>query len=187
VEQAIIEQVFSWKACRTCQSPFVTTDVRRLYCSQSCKAEWYRIARPELIERGREQAREWYHANKERARVRTRTWKRAHPEEVALYEQRRRGRSLGAAGDFTRAQWHNLVAQWCGRCAYCGRSSKLTVDHRIPVSAGGTNTIDNILPACPRCNSRKHDRTEDEFRILLVLDEMDRRSALFASRGLEGS
>jgi 5-methylcytosine-specific restriction endonuclease McrA len=165
----------------------VTTDERRLYCSQSCKADWYRIARPVVVEQGRQQARAWYHANKERSRIRTRTWKREHPDEVALYEQRRRGRSAGAAGDFTRAEWLALVAQWCGRCAYCGRSAKLTVDHRIPLIAGGTNTIENILPACGRCNSRKNSRTEDEFRILLVIDELDRRSGEFALLDLEGS
>jgi hypothetical protein len=29
-------------------------------------------------------------------------------------------------------------------------------DHRIPLGRGGSNLIANILPACRRCNRRKH-------------------------------
>ena len=33
-----------------------------------------------------------------------------------------------------------------------------TRDHIIPLSAGGTDTIDNCMPACRTCNSRRQDR-----------------------------
>jgi len=41
------------------------------------------------------------------------------------------------------------------------------MDHRIPLSRGGRHEIENITPACKPCNSRKHTRTEEEFRALL--------------------
>jgi hypothetical protein len=41
------------------------------------------------------------------------------------------------------------------------------MDHRIPLSRGGRHEIDNVIPACKPCNSRKHIRTEDEFRAFL--------------------
>ena len=39
-------------------------------------------------------------------------------------------------------------------CPYCGRPAD-TVDHVIPVALGGTDTLDNLVAACKRCNSRK--------------------------------
>lgn len=46
----------------------------------------------------------------------------------------------------------------------------LQVDHRIPLARGGSNSIDNILPACGRCNRRKHLMTEAEFRARLAAE-----------------
>jgi len=68
---------------------------------------------------------------------------------------------------FTAVEWSALVAQYEGRCAYCGERGLLQVDHRTPLARGGANTIDNILPACGRCNLKKWLMTEAEFRALL--------------------
>jgi len=46
-------------------------------------------------------------------------------------------------------------------CQYCGRRPPeitLQVDHRIPVSRGGTNEAMNLLAACVDCNSGKSNR-----------------------------
>jgi 5-methylcytosine-specific restriction endonuclease McrA len=41
-------------------------------------------------------------------------------------------------------------------CTYCGKMTKLTVDHFVPVSKGGNNDINNLIPCCPPCNSSKN-------------------------------
>ena len=46
------------------------------------------------------------------------------------------------------------------RCGYCGVSEssaggELTVDHFVPVSAGGDDSDDNLVYACIRCNLNK--------------------------------
>ncbi|MGD9857746.1 MAG: HNH endonuclease [Planctomycetaceae bacterium] len=50
-----------------------------------------------------------------------------------------------------------------GACFYCGRifgeGDWHTLDHLIPLAAGGTDDPDNLLLACWRCNKRKADGT----------------------------
>jgi 5-methylcytosine-specific restriction endonuclease McrA len=40
-------------------------------------------------------------------------------------------------------------------CVYCGSEERLHVDHRIPVSRGGSNGFDNLVTACAPCNQSK--------------------------------
>lgn len=54
-----------------------------------------------------------------------------------------------------------------GHCAYCGESledTKWHVEHMMPKSRGGDSDLSNLLPACEKCNLRKHARTVAEFR-----------------------
>jgi 5-methylcytosine-specific restriction endonuclease McrA len=73
------------------------------------------------------------------------------------YTQRRKA----APGSHTQAEWEARMASYLHRCAYCGASDKALVrEHVVPVSAGGTNHIWNLVPACQSCNARKLDRTD---------------------------
>jgi hypothetical protein len=57
----------------------------------------------------------------------------------------------------TQSEWELKKLEYNYSCAYCGQTLfKLTKDHIIPVALGGTDEIDNIVPACQRCNSMKH-------------------------------
>lgn len=53
------------------------------------------------------------------------------------------------------------------RCAYCDRAAT-TVDHVTPRSQGGTNTWDNTVASCYRCNQRKADRTPKQAGMRLL-------------------
>jgi 5-methylcytosine-specific restriction endonuclease McrA len=53
-------------------------------------------------------------------------------------------------------------------CYYCGKelkeiNGKKTIDHRIPLSRGGSNEIENMVVACEHCNYSKSDKTDLEY------------------------
>lgn len=45
-------------------------------------------------------------------------------------------------------------------CARCGSVDDLTLDHKFPLSKGGSDEPTNLQILCRRCNSRKGDRLE---------------------------
>lgn len=61
-----------------------------------------------------------------------------------------------------------LVYNKCnGHCAYCGcelEYKDMQVDHVLAVGRGGSNDINNLLPACRQCNYDKHKKTIEGFR-----------------------
>jgi len=87
------------------------------------------------------------------------TWRLTHPDEIAEQQARRKARRHGASGSHILAEWQALKVAFDHRCAYCRKKSQeLTRDHIIPLSKGGSDNIDNIVPACRSCNSRKWDK-----------------------------
>ncbi len=50
---------------------------------------------------------------------------------------------------------------------YCGvrlTTDNLQIDHMYPVSRGGSNDDENLQALCRRCNIRKGNHTDEEFR-----------------------
>lgn len=64
----------------------------------------------------------------------------------------------GNGGSHTFEEWELLKAQYNWTCPCCKKPEpeiKLTEDHVVAVSKGGSNNIENIQPLCGRCNSSK--------------------------------
>lgn len=56
-------------------------------------------------------------------------------------------------------------------CMYCAErfpTSELTRDHITPLSRGGSDTWNNVVSACRRCNNHKGGRTPEEAGVELV-------------------
>jgi hypothetical protein len=77
--------------------------------------------------------------------------------------------------DLTDEQWAAVKAAW-GGCAYCGATDKpLQRDCILALSRGGRYTLDNIVPACPACNTSK---CNDEVTGWLRRKRLDERAFL---------
>jgi 5-methylcytosine-specific restriction endonuclease McrA len=62
--------------------------------------------------------------------------------------------------------WLTLVEAYGSKCVFCGSAGDaitLEIEHLTPKIRGGVDTVDNLAPACRRCNSSKKSRTIEEF------------------------
>ena len=75
------------------------------------------------------------------------------------------------------------LADW--RCLYCGRphdpakgrGSVVSLDHVVPLIAGGVNNYSNVVPCCVDCNRRKVDSDLD-----VALERLGVNEAAFFAR-----
>lgn len=60
-----------------------------------------------------------------------------------------------AAGALTKAQFEQLWVESGGRCAHCGATENLQVDHKLAVARGGKTELGNLQILCKPCNVSK--------------------------------
>lgn len=113
--------------------------------------------------------RKWRAANPEKVRRNKRAWAGSRDPDVVRGWNRksadRRRDQLAAvplsAEEALLSQEYEKVLL-AGPCAYCGDPAT-TVDHIVPVNAGGSDSWDNKCGACRSCNSSKRDKSLLDF------------------------
>jgi 5-methylcytosine-specific restriction endonuclease McrA len=118
---------------------------------------WYQKNKEKL----RKKASRYYAHNKSKCKNNMKQYRSVHPEMNIVKHSKRRARKLLAGGSFSASEWKALCKKYNHKCLCCNRSRKLTADHVVPVSKGGSSNIENIQPLCGPCNSRKRDKTID--------------------------
>ena len=79
-----------------------------------------------------------------------------------FYQCRREVRKYSNGGTHTLDQWERLKSKYNWTCPACKVSEpeiKLTHDHIVPISKGGSDSIENIQPLCKSCNGNKMTKT----------------------------
>ena len=132
----------------------------REYCKKNRKKirenakRWYKKNREKI----KEHSRLYYQKNKEKINIKSEEWRRKNPERCKAIAKRSRAKRRGAIGSHTLGEWKLLKKRYrfcCPMCKKCEPEIKLTEDHRIPLSKGGSDYIENIRPLCLSCNSKK--------------------------------
>ena len=121
------------------------SEIRRLRPSDVLGKHWK--LKPEVIEK--------------RKGENSPVWKGGISKNLSHYMKERRARELGAGGSHTFTEWQTLKVQYNWTCPCCHKSEpeiKLSEDHIIPLSKGGSNNIENIQPLCRSCNSKKYNK-----------------------------
>lgn len=127
--------------------------------------EW-RLKNPE---RRKAIALKWYRNNKHKVqeysrlhKAELREWFKGYYEknkEAYIHRGRLRRKKLATdPTSFTLQEWNWLKDIYNHTCYGCMKKEpeiKLTVDHKIPLSKGGNNALDNIQPLCWPCNRKK--------------------------------
>jgi 5-methylcytosine-specific restriction endonuclease McrA len=93
-------------------------------------------------------------------------YQQSHPEMWHAANHRRRA----AVGDMSSTTVLEVIKASNGICPYCGKAipnGKGHIDHKTPISRGGTNDRSNLVYVCATCNLRKHTMTAEEFVVTI--------------------
>ncbi|NSL51712.1 HNH endonuclease [Calidifontibacillus erzurumensis] len=79
----------------------------------------------------------------------------------AYHNAKERAEKFGVKNDLSFEQVIKLFEVFDG-CSYCGclesDGEPIELEHIVSMSRGGANSLDNVLRACRRCNTRKSDK-----------------------------
>lgn len=132
--------------------------------------EKYRAASRRYRLAHKEQLRLYFRAWRKDARHREqnnqyrRNWEKKHPIECRAKAARYRARKMLAPGAYTVDDVRLLLKSQKGLCWWCGNPvDKYHVDHRIPLSRGGSNAPDNLCISCHSCNESKGAKLPSEW------------------------
>jgi 5-methylcytosine-specific restriction endonuclease McrA len=113
--------------------------------------------------------------NPEKVRKENRKFREQNPFSVATVVANGRAKKLGIDGVISSQDWKNKVYERNFICHICGDMisleigslSRLSLDHVIPLSRGGKNTIENVAPAHRICNQIRNQLTLGEFDVFI--------------------
>jgi 5-methylcytosine-specific restriction endonuclease McrA len=110
--------------------------------------------------------KEWYAANKDRAREYKRWHMIARKDWHVAYAHTKRARKKQGVGKLSDGIVQVLMTEQDHKCPYCLVDLRISghhIDHYVPLALGGPNQDDNVQLTCPTCNARKGAKHPSEF------------------------
>ena len=103
-----------------------------------------------------------YQQNKPKRQRAMADYRKANPEKLRAYANNRRTLELAAKSFLiTTKDLRRLLAK---DCVYCKQKPSQHIDHIIPLSKGGDNSIGNLTGACATCNLSKGSKFVMEWK-----------------------
>lgn len=92
---------------------------------------------------------------------------------IGPYWANKRAKRAAVEGSHSAADIEALIVLQNGLCFYCAieLTEQFHVDHRMPISRGGSNDKENLAIACAPCNWSKGAKTDEEFFAFLEREE----------------
>lgn len=145
-------------------------------CRNLAKQYFKTYKRPELSpeqkERARIRSREWRRKNPGATTLQVRSWAERNPEKYKASNANKYAfrKSVGAANK-RRVSGESILEMFSaqnGLCFYCKcHLGDYHIDHKVPLVRGGQHERSNLCLSCPPCNIRKHAMTDQEFIAVL--------------------
>lgn len=168
--------------CLYCKKDFEPKNDQHVYCSRNCSSYFRR----ELdLDASRAKAKKWREDNIDKARRYGREYNKRNADKIREYnagrlerrnelhrkryaedpDYREKSRKMGDAHRWKFSEnftWEDLKRIRLEDCFYCGGPGG-TADHLVPRSKGGEDRLDNLVPACQTCNTKKFNHDLQEF------------------------
>lgn len=144
-------------------------------CTTEMAAEWARKNPSRRAEINRESSirnkgnkRPPTQEQRERRNAAAREWRKKNREKVLMWNKIRLHRQRAAGDVPSRDGLNYMRCMQDFRCTYCGvllglAGSHIHLDHKMPISRGGTNDGSNLQWLCGPCNLKKGVSTHEEY------------------------
>lgn len=103
---------------------------------------------------------------------------------TSVYTNRLKAKKQGTDYSLTLAEWIAVLREFKYKCAYCNEPSHGIMEHFIPVVSGGATSINNCVPTCHPCNTRKRDKNPNalDFACSIPNEDINRVRMYLASK-----
>lgn len=171
-----------WTAKNLC-----TRHYRQMYyrSSEAKRKQYYANNRERILEYGKNyrednkqrraiQARQYRQDNKEVISQKQRQRRANNKEIYNGYVATRRARQRNATIENLPTDYFKIILKFYdNQCGLCSTTDRLTLDHVIPLSEGGTHSMSNFGILCLSCNSIKNNKVVKDYRKQIYSEESE--------------